>query len=72
MKAWIKSNGQLVIQPETETQEYALKQWEQKHGKLAQAMLNNEKVIERTAMIINDLNKTIEQQEVKHGEQGRA
>ena len=55
MKAWITSNGQLVIQPETETQEFALKEWEKSRGKLGQAVSNGEMVIPRIAIIIEAL-----------------
>ena len=55
MEAWITSNGQLVIKPETTTQEFALNEWEQKRGKLGQAVSNGEMVIPRDAIIIEDL-----------------
>ena len=53
MKAWITSNGQLTIQPETTTEDYALNAWLKERVKIGAA--NSEEVFGRTAIIIEDL-----------------
>ena len=55
MKAWITSNGQLVIQPETTTEHFALEAWEKCRGKLGQATSNGEMVIPRDAIFLEAL-----------------
>lgn len=53
MLAWITTNGQLTIKPETETQAYALTAWLKNRTELVQAFSNQkEEVVPVCAIVI--------------------